>query len=270
MFKFRKWIFLAIILTALYYIFIVNTWISLTIFALLYVAFRVYKVYARNKLIKTASSKASFQVSELGLFVALAAKVAKADGRVDEREAQLVGIMFDDISRIFPDKQKTRGILKEIFDEEKERIDDSKEKAQALNKLLGRSRFKRRQYIEFLIQLAFVDNGISSDEDRVLRIIVDALNITSDDYDTMVSRFEAMLKNKQQTMSMEEACKILGVNQSDDMNSIKKIYRKQVRQYHPDLIKSQDKDESYIEEATAKMQELNQAYDIIKEAKKNG
>ena len=269
MIKLRKWIYLAILLTALYYIFIVNIWITLTIIVSLYVAFRLYKVYARSKLIKTAGSKALFRESELGLFVALVAKVAKADGRVDELEAQLIGIMFDDISRIFPDKEKTRGILKEIFNEEKERGDDSKEIAEALNKLLGYSVLKRRQYIEFLIQLAFIDNGISADEDRVLRIIVDALNITSAEYDTMVSRFEAMLKNKQQSMSVEEAYEILGVNRSDDMNSIKKSYRKQVRQYHPDLIESQDKDEAYIEEATAKMQELNQAYDIIKEANKN-
>jgi curved DNA-binding protein CbpA len=31
---------------------------------------------------------------------------------------------------------------------------------------------------------------------------------------------------------------------------------------------SQEKDAAYIEEATAKMQEINQAYQIIKEAKK--
>ena len=51
------------------------------------------------------------------------------------------------------------------------------------------------------------------------------------------------------------------------MNSIKKAYRKLVREYHPDIIKSQDKDEAYIEEATAKTQEINQAYEIIKKAK---
>ena len=35
------------------------------------------------------------------------------------------------------------------------------------------------------------------------------------------------------------------------MDTIKKQYRKLVRKYHPDIISSQDKDESYIEEATA-------------------
>ncbi len=268
MIRLKKWIYLAVVLTLIYYIFIANILVTLTILASLFAAFKLFGFYVRSKLIKTASSKETFQKSELGLFIALVAKVAKADGRVDELEAQLVGIMFDDISRIFPDKERTRGILKEIFNEEKENIEDTKEIAQALNKVLGHSQLKRKQYIEFLIQLAFVDSGIGSDEDKILRIIVEALNVTVSDYESIVNRFESMLNNKQDTMTLEEAYKILGVTQNDDMNSIKKIYRKQVRQYHPDLIESQNKDKAYIEEATAKMQELNQAYDVVKGANK--
>ena len=269
MIKLKKWIYLAIVLLLLYYIFVANIVVTLWIIAFLYVAFKLYKVYARSKLKKISSSKELFRESELGLFIALVAKVAKADGRVQELEAQLIGIMFDDISKIFPDPEKTRVILKDIFNEEKEKDDDTKEIAQGLSKKLGRSRLKRKQFMEFLIQLAFVDNGISSDEDRVLREIVAELGIAPDEYNAMVSKFENMLKNRQETMSVEEACKILGVNESDDMNTIKKTYRKLVRQYHPDIIKSQDKDEAYIEESTAKTQELNQAYEVIKEAKKS-
>jgi len=268
MIKLKKLIYLAMVLMLVYYIFIENIWVTLTVIASLFVGLKLYGFYIRSKLLKTASSKESFSQSELGLFIALVAKVAKADGRVDELEAQLVGIMFDDISRIFPDKDKTRTILKEIFNEEKKRIDDTQEIAQTLNKLLGYSQLKRKQYIEFLIQLAFVDSGIGSDEDKILRIIVKALNITVADYEAMISRFESMNKNRQESMTLEEAYKILGVTKNDDMNSIKKTYRKQVRQYHPDLIESQNRDEAYIEKATAKMQELNQAYDVVKGAKR--
>ena len=268
MIKLKKWVSLAIVLLILYYIFIVNIWVTLSVIASLYIAFKIYKLYVKNKLRKISSSKELFRESELGLFIALVAKVAKADGRVDELEAQLIGIMFDDISKVFPEKEKTRTILKEIFNEEKQRDDDTQEIAQSLNKLLGRSRFKRKQFVEFLIQLASVGNGMSSAEDKVLRTIVHELDISPQEYNLMVAKFENMLKNKQETMSLQEACKILGVNESDDMNSIKKTYRKLVRQYHPDIIKSQDKDEAYMEEATTKTQEINQAYEIIKEAKK--
>jgi DnaJ like chaperone protein len=76
------------------------------------------------------------------------------------------------------------------------------------------------------------------------------------------------MKNNNQTMSEKEAYEILGVQQTDDMDTIKKAYRNLIRKYHPDIISSQDKDESYMEEATAKTQQINQAYQVIKELKK--
>jgi DnaJ like chaperone protein len=69
-------------------------------------------------------------------------------------------------------------------------------------------------------------------------------------------------------MSLREAYTILGVNENDNFNVIKKTYRKLVREYHPDILKSQNKDEEYMEKATEKTQEINQAYEVIKAARK--
>ena len=266
--KLKKWIFIAIFLVIFYYAFIANFFITLSIIISLYVAFKIYKFYARRKLNKLVNSKELFKKSELGLFVSLVAKVAKADGRVHELEAQLIGIMFDDISKLFNEKEKARAIMKEIFNEEKQKNDDTKQIAQDLNKLLGRSILKRKQFVGFLIQLAFIDDGISSDEEKVLKEIMTELNIPLSAYDEIVNKFENMMKNKQQTMSSKEAYEILGVKESDDMDTIKKAYRKLIREYHPDIISSQNKGESYMEEATAKTQEINQAYQVIKEQRK--
>ncbi len=269
--KIKKWIFLAVILLVLYYTFIVNTVLTLSIIFGLIIAFKLYKFYAKKKLNKLATSKELFRQSELGYFIALVAKVAKADGRVHELEAQLIGMMFDDISKVFDEKEKARGFMKEIFNDEKQTLDDTKQIAQSLNKLLGKSILKRRQYVSFLIQLAFIDSGISSEEEKILRDIIKELNIPSEIYDTIVNSFENKMKNRTQTMSPTEAYKILGVKEDDDMNTIKKAYRKLIREYHPDIISSQDKDESYMEEATAKTQEINQAYQTIKDIRsKNG
>ena len=266
--KLKKWIYLAIFLVIFYYAFVANFFITLSIIASLYVAFKLYKFYARRKLNKLLNSKKLFKQSELGLFVSLVAKVAKADGRVHELEAQLIGMMFDDISKVFNEKEKARAIMKEIFNEEKQKENDTKQIAQDLNKLLGRSMLKRKQFIAFLIQLAFIDDGISTQEEKVLREIMQELNIDSSVYDEIVNKFENMMKNKQQTMSPKEAYEILGVKESDDMDTIKKAYRKLIREFHPDIISSQNKDESYMEEATAKTQEINQAYQVIKDARK--
>ncbi|MEA2050559.1 MAG: DnaJ domain-containing protein [Campylobacterota bacterium] len=266
--KFKKYIYLALFLLFFYYVFIVNIFFTISAIASLYIAFRLYKFYARKKLNKLSTSKELFKQSELGLFISLVAKVAKADGRVQELEAQLIGMMFDDISKVFDQKEKTRSIMKDIFNEEKEIDTNTIQIAQELNILLGKSIIKRRHFVEFLVQLAFIDNGISKEEDSILRDIVEALNISPDEYNTIVAKFENLKNTKPQSMSEDDAYKVLGVNKSDDMSTIKKQYRKLVREYHPDIISSQDKDDDYIEKATEKTQEINQAYQVIKDIRK--
>jgi len=266
--KLKKWIFIAILLVVLYYTFIVNTFLTLSIIFGLIVAFKLYKYYQRRKLNKLINSKEDFAKSELGLFIALVAKVAKADGRVQELEAQLIKMMFDDITKVFDEKQKARDIMKEIFNEEKQKSGNTKQIASELNNLIGKSILKRRQFVGFLIQLAFVDSGIGEEEDKVLRVIVGELNISEEQYKQFINNFENKMKNNNQTMSAKEAYEILGVKETDDMDTIKKAYRNLIRKYHPDIISSQDKDESYMEEATAKTQQINQAYQVIKDIKK--
>ena len=77
-----------------------------------------------------------------------------------------------------------------------------------------------------------------------------------------------MIHNIRPKANVSDAYKLLGVNESDDMDVVKKAYRKLIREYHPDIIKSQGKDDAYMQEATAKTQEINQAYEMIKAHRK--
>ncbi|MBL0708443.1 MAG: TerB family tellurite resistance protein [Sulfurimonas sp.] len=235
-----------------------------------YILYKVFRSYARfteysQKTFKNFSiSKESLQKSDLGLFVALVAKLAKADGKVDALEAQLVGIMFDDISAVFPEPEKTKDILKQIFDEEKDRSDNLEDVAQALGQVVKRDKAKQQQFMGFLIQLAFIDGEVSQNEDDILQTIAQAFEFDPDAYHAIFEQFEKMMKNINPKANIADAYKLLGVTESDDMSVIKKAYRKLIRKYHPDIIKSQNKGEDYMKEATAKTQEINQAYEMIK------
>jgi len=66
-------------------------------------SYNTYTEYTKEAFKKMSINRESLERSELGLFVALVAKVAKADGRVDDLEAQLISSMFNDISEIFPE-----------------------------------------------------------------------------------------------------------------------------------------------------------------------
>lgn len=249
--------------------------LNLIIFAVIgYVFYTVFKSYGKyenysQKAFKNFSvSHDSLSSSELGLFVALVAKVAKADGKVDALEAQLVGIMFDDISAVFPEPQKTKQILKDIFNEEKERSDNIEDVAHSLANSIRRNKAQQQQFMSFLIQLAFIDGECSSSEEEILSTIAEALEFDPDAYHTIFDQFEQMMKNVSPKANIEDAYKILGISKDADIKTVKKAYKKLVRQYHPDIIASQGKDEAYMKEATAKTQEINQAYEMIEESKK--
>jgi len=238
------------------------------VFYYIFKSYSRYTAYSQEAFKNFSVSYESIKHSELGLFVGLVAKVAKADGRVDALEAELVGIMFDDISAVFPEPTKTKDILKQIFNEEKDKKNNIESLAHELARTIKRDKAKQQQFMGFLIQLAFVDGEVSKGEEEVLQSIAEALEFDPATYHAIFDQFEKMMANRPQKATLEDAYKVLGVNAEDDMQSIKKAYRKLIREYHPDIIKSQGKSEAYMQEATAKTQEINQAYEMIKEARK--
>lgn len=238
------------------------------VFYWIFNSYKRYSVeYSKESFKNMKITKESLENSELGLFVALVAKVAKADGKVDALEAELIGIMFDDISAVFPEPQKTNDILKQIFSEQKDRLDNLDSLAHSLGKATRRDKQKQQQFMGFLIQLAFIDGDVSESEEDILTTIAEAFEIDPNVYHAIFDQFEKMVKNRQPQTNIEDAYKLLGVSSSDDMSVVKKAYRKLVKQYHPDIIAAQGKDEAYLEEATIKTQEINEAYEMIKKAK---
>lgn len=238
------------------------------IFYYIFKSYSRYTAYSQEAFKNFSVSYESIKKSDLGLFVALVAKLAKADGKVDSLEAELVGIMFDDISSVFPEPQKTKDILKQIFSQEKNKLDDLEEIAYTLGQAVKRDRAKQHQFMGFLIQLAFVDGEVSKNEDALLQTIAQAFEFDPNAYHAIFDQFEQMMKNIHPKENVDEAYKVLGVDPSDDMDTIKKAYRKLVKKYHPDIIKSQGKDDAYMQEATEKTQEINQAYELIKSKRK--
>ncbi len=214
-----------------------------------------------------STSKEAIKNSELGLFVALVAKVAKADGKIDTLEAELISNMLSDVAQVFPEPQKTKDILKEIFNEQKDIQTNTIELAQNLKNILGHDLNKQISMMGFLIQLAFIDGEVTKSEEKVLISIAETIQIDPDVYHKIFDQFESISQNNQPTSSVQDAYKTLEVSPNDSLEIVKKAYKKLVRQHHPDIIKAQGKSDSYIKEATIKTQEINAAYEMIKKIK---
>jgi len=213
--------------------------------------------------------KGDLREHEAGLLVALMAKVAKADGRVSELEAELLGLTLSDIARVFEESERVREELKAIYQTEMQTFDNTLVISKKYLKLTQNDYAKRLKVMEYLLNLAFIDGEFSQTERMINEDISDALDIRRADFERMIEQFKTFYTHKaeQKRFGIQNAYDVLGVSPQDDMESIKKKYRALVKEYHPDILMGQGKDQSIIDAATAKLQEINEAYETIKKEK---
>ena len=209
---------------------------------------------------------------EAGLLIALMAKVAKADGKVCELEAELLKHTFNDISSHFENSTEVREKLKTLYKKEKESFDNTLDICQKLYSLTKLDYLKRVKIMEYLINLAFIDKDFSDTERMITEDISNALKIKTKDFEHLVNTFKSFYANQASSnaLSLEKAYDILESNSNDDDSTLKKNYRKLVKQYHPDIMSGRGESQSIIDEATIKLQEINEAYELVKKDKSNG
>jgi len=225
--------------------------------------------YTQGQFQGTAVNHQAVANSELGVFVALIAKVAKADGHVHELEAELISNMFKDISKAFGEshKEQVRGILKEIFNQEKDIVKNVDTLASKLQALTRGDKQKRIMMLSFLINLAYIDGELSHSEENLILKIAAFLEISHSEVESIMQRFAAAFGGNASQSSVSDAYKVLGASREDELSVIKKKYRALVKKYHPDIMKAKGASEEYIKDATIKVQEINTAYEMVKKEK---
>ena len=203
---------------------------------------------------------------EAGLLVALMAKVSKADGKVCELEAEVLKHTFNDISSHFENAEEIRGKLKILYENEKHSFDNLIDICNKLYNLTKHEYHKRVKIMEYLLNLAFIDKEFSQTEKMITEDISNALKIKIEDFNNLIHTFEAFYAEQasNKAISLEKAYEILESNPADDAATLKKNYRSLVKKHHPDIISGQGAAQNIIDEATKKLQEINEAYELIK------
>lgn len=206
---------------------------------------------------------------EAGLLVALMAKVSKADGKVCELEAEVLKHTFNDISSHFENAEEIREKLKILYENEKHSFDNLIDICNKLYNLTKNEYHKRIKIMEYLLNLAFIDKDFSSAEKMITEDISNALKIKIEDFNDLIKTFESFYAQQasNKAITLEKAYEILESESSDDAATLKKNYRILVKKHHPDIISGQGATQNIIDEATRKLQEINEAYEIIKKDK---
>jgi len=203
---------------------------------------------------------------EAGLLIALMAKVAKADGQVCELEAEILAHTFTDVSMVFNNNEEIREQLKQIYNIEKESFNNTILICEKYYKLTKNSYDKRLKVMQYLLNLAFIDGEFSKTERMIIEDISNAIKIKLNDLNNIIREFETYYKNKQNndSLTLKKAYEILESNETDDDKMLKKQYRTLVKKYHPDIVTGKGESQNIIDQATAKLQEINEAYELIK------
>ena len=208
--------------------------------------------------------------------VALLAKMAKADGRVDKSEIGFVKAFFDDLEFDID----VRRSLQNFFNEQKKNIDDAAEWANAilqaaieLNPGDESGGFDiRLQIYRHLFMMALADGEIDDAEVALLRAIPDPLGFKPEVFDLVVAEFAGGDEDEGASgdAALAEAYATLGVSPDASDAEVKKAWKKKLAAFHPDKIQGKDLDPEWVELANQKSAEINQAYETIQAARRTG
>jgi DnaJ like chaperone protein len=142
-----------------------------------------------------------------------------------------------------------------------------------------------RMFLEIQIQAAFADGSLHPNERDVLYVIAEELGISHAQFDQFLRMMQGGAQfgggyhqqsqggqgggwqQAQRGPTLEDACNVLGVKPSDDATTIKRAYRKQMSEHHPDKLVAKGLPPEMMEMAKQKAQEIQKAYELIKEQK---
>lgn len=256
----------------------------------LFIGYLFDKVYAQEFLNKGGfarffSSQTSLQQQAIffhALFSALG-HVSKADGQVTQEEIAVATALMDNMQL----SDRARKEAQQAFREGKEK-DFPLEQMLSEFKIHCHSRRDVLQvFLEILISAACADGKITTQELVVLEKIAKCLGFHQKDLHFLISTYEAEQRFRSSfnqrgqgsrsrqrqhqyqyyssANSLEDAYKILGANVSDDDKAIKRAYKKQMSLHHPDKLSAQGLPQQALEVAKNKTQDIQAAYELIKE-----
>lgn len=204
--------------------------------------------------------------------------LAKADGAVTAAEIQVATRLMDEMSLTGDDRTTAQNAFREGKAAD---YPISETIAEFFESCHGRKDIMQI-FLEILIQAAFADGHLSRDENKVLEKVAGNLGFKHHELDYLISMYEAEIRFRQRSSSqnyhrrstsnntyseqnrLADAYKILGVTASDQADVIKKAYRKLMSTHHPDKLMSKGLPEQAMKIAKAKAQDIQAAYELIK------
>jgi len=200
--------------------------------------------------------------------IALMAKVAKSDGQISRLEIEFMS----DTIKSMAHAMEQAGLPKAIIEVTKKRLftlanqakQDDNPTAYYCQSLKQTGIEVRRGALLQMISFATLD-GLSDDTKELIFEIGGLFDFSHEEVEQFIDQVRGgSAGSYASTFADSDPYKVLECNESDDFSTIKKAYRRLVKQNHPDFMHGQGMDDKDIQQATIKMQDINAAYEEIK------
>jgi DnaJ like chaperone protein len=220
-----------------------------------------FKVYHRSGFInqaKTIFFDKSFEV--MGY-------MAKIDGHVSKEEISVARAIMQELQ--LDEAQKMQAI--NSFNRGKQGDYDIEASILAFRKYCGDQPNLVQLFLEIQLQSGYADGALQPQEKALLQQICHLLGCPLWILEQLEARFTAERAFHQPYHSPKDEIKgaygVLGVEPSANDSEVKQAYRKLMNEHHPDKLAAKGLPEAMRQVATQKTQQIQKAYNLIRDAR---
>ncbi|MFC3122195.1 co-chaperone DjlA [Agaribacter flavus] len=219
------------------------------------------------------------------LFSALG-HIAKADGRVTEQEIHVASRLMDDM-RLNGELRKE---AQQAFREGKSKTFPLADMLKVFKEHCHSRRDLMQVFLELLIAASCADGHLSKEELGILKSVAKTLGFSQADLQFLISTYEAGQRFRRSqsqyrqahsqhssrqgayarqsaSNNLQDAYRILGVNEKTTGKDVKRAYKKLMSQHHPDKLLAKGVPQQALDLAKEKTQDIQSAYALIRESR---
>lgn len=184
------------------------------------------------------------------------AKLARVDGRITDAEMNSIRRFMSQDLRL---NEESRNMAEKIFQTALQAPQTFSEFAHQFYRQFHDRPELLELMIDILIRVSVSDGAMQKSEEELIDRAAKIFRIPENDYRKLWSRYVSVT---------DRYYAILGCRPGDSDEEVKKQYRKMARDFHPDTIAAKGLPDDFIQFATDRFREIQEAYDVIRKERK--
>ncbi|WP_420568170.1 TerB family tellurite resistance protein [Thalassovita sp.] len=184
--------------------------------------------------------------------IALSAKMAKADGQVTRDEVTAM-------REVFQIAQEDEAGAARVFNLARQDVAGFEDYARRIKAMFGTHNACFCDLMEGLFHIAMADGVYHPSEDAFLQRVADILGLPEAEFSALRSRFVPD--------AAPDPYSVLGVTPDMAMTEIRKVWKRMIRESHPDAMIARGVPEEAVKMAEKRMVDINRAWEDIQEAR---